>query len=125
MRKCIYCGKVPRVIDMGGLFYVQCCNKFDLYQFCGVHPKNAIAAWDNANSIGAKVNMERCRKIRKEQCSKFIYLVDGQSYESVHQIALALKCSEFAIQGKFNKSVNSIMFRDHLILRIRKAKRKK
>jgi len=122
MRKCIYCGSLPYVRDLGGLFYAQCnCGNFNPYEFCGVHPKNAIGAWNEANSLTAKANMERhINKIQHN--SNYIYLVDGIRYESISQVANAVGCSKSAIQSKFGEFVNSFVFRGRLILRVRKAK---
>ena len=124
MRNCIYCGNVPHVLDMGGLFYVQCkCGNFNPNEFCGAHPKNAIAVWDDANSVGAKSNMERMRKVKRAQGGDYVYIVDGaQRYESAMQVAEALHCSKSTITSKFGKLVNSAIVFDHLILRVKKAK---
>lgn len=124
MRKCIYCGNAPRVVDMGGLFYVQCkCGNFNPYEFCGIRPKNAVAVWNDANSITAKVNMERLRKRHHKQGGDYFYLVDGiQRYESAMQVANALNCSKSTITSKFGILVNSAIVFGHLVLRIKKAK---
>lgn len=49
--KCVYCKKMPTVLDMGDLVYVQCpCGRWNPYEFCGVRPDSAVEQWNYANT---------------------------------------------------------------------------
>ena len=50
MNKCIYCGATPTVLEIDGLFYVQCsCQKHNSFDYVGITQKTAIAQWNTAN----------------------------------------------------------------------------
>ena len=50
VEKCVKCKKLPRVVNVGDLFYVQCgCQKWEKYQFLGVRADYALEVWNEYN----------------------------------------------------------------------------
>lgn len=123
MRKCIYCGNVPHVLDMGGLFYVQCkCGNFNPYQFCGLRKKYAMDQWDYANTLAAKINMEHTREANRR--GAFCYIVAGKRYDTVSGAAKAAGCAIKTIQAKFGALSNTAIIRGHVVTRVRREHRR-
>lgn len=61
--KCINCGKLPTVVPMGDVAYVQCdCGKWNPYQFCGARPEYAVKQWNEFNASGYRINHGGGRK---------------------------------------------------------------
>lgn len=123
MRNCIYCGKQPQIVDCGGLYYAQCCDKFNPYEFCGIRPKNAMDAWNAANSIGAKINMEHAREAARY--SPYFYIVDGVRYDTVAEACKAAGCAIKSLYSKFGLLTRTVVIRGHVVTRVRRAKKRK
>lgn len=122
MRSCIYCGKQPRIVDCGGLYYAQCCDKFNPYEFCGIRPKNAMEAWDAANSLGAKINMEHAKEAARY--GPYFYIVDGVRYDTVAEACKAARCAIKSLYSKFGLLTKTVIIRGHVVTRVRRAKKR-
>ena len=122
MRSCIYCGKQPRIVDCGGLYYAQCCDKFNPYEFCGIRPKNAMEAWDAANSLGAKINMKHAKEAARY--GPYFYIVDGVRYDTVADACKAARCAIKSLYSKFGLLTKTVIIRGHVVTRVRRAKKR-
>ena len=123
MRKCIYCGKEPRVVEISGLFYVQCCDKFNPYEFCGITPRTAKNSWDAANTFGAKNNMEHARRVLGHRLGEYFYIVDGVRYENFNYAAKAAECAKSTLRKSFGDLIKTCVIHDHVITRVRRGQR--
>lgn len=122
MHKCIYCGKEPRVVEISGLFYVQCCDKFNPYEFCGITPRTAKDSWDAANSLGAKINMEHAKEAARY--GPYFYIVDGTRYDTVAEACKAANCAIKSLYSKFGLLTKTTIIRGHVVTRVRRAKKR-
>lgn len=115
---CVYCGKLPRVVEITGLFYVQCCDEHNPYDYMGLHPKNAIESWNTANDVARTMRRTKQRNVRIETLkSPWTYVYKGKEYSSMGHVADAVGCSPSTIQIRFARGNNQIMFKDHIITR--------
>lgn len=121
MRKCIYCGKEPCVVEISGLFYVQCCDKFNPYEFCGITPRTAKDSWNTANSLGAKINMEHAKEAARY--GPYFYIVDGVRYDTVAEACKAANCAIKSLYSKFGLLTKTTIIRGHVVTRVRRAKK--
>lgn len=116
MRKCIYCGKEPKIIRSGGVYYVQCCNKHNPYEYCGVRQTTAIDSWNMANSLCAKINMEHGKNAGRKQ--EYYYIVDGERINSIKQVSQTIHCSYKSLSSVFSKKhSNTVILKGHVIIR--------
>lgn len=116
--RCVYCGKLPRVVEITGLFYVQCCDEHNPYDYMGLHPKNAIESWNTANDVARTMRRIKQRNVRIETLkSPWTYVYKGKEYSSMEHVADAVGCSQSTIQIRFARGNNQIMFKDHIITR--------
>lgn len=61
VEKCVKCKKLPRVVKVGDLFYVQCgCQKWDRYFALGIKPTDAVEVW---NTYNRKMNRRGNKKL--------------------------------------------------------------
>lgn len=124
MRKCIYCGSLPYVRNLGGLFYVQCsCGNFNPYEFCGIHPKNAMEVWDEANSLASKINLEHARQAAR--VGPYFYIIGGKRYDTVAGACKAAGCAIKTLRSKFGALTNTCIIRGHVITRVKRVQRQR
>ena len=121
MEKCIYCGKEPHLVEITGLFYVQCgCARQNPYEYVGTRKKTAIEAWNNANNINAKTISVRCAELKKLR-NPYIWMVDGKQYESYRDVLAVVKCSYGTMRKQFlPRKINNMVINGHIIVRMQK-----
>lgn len=55
---CKYCKSKPTVVVIDGLYYTVCtgCNKYNIYEFCGLTRDKSVNNWNIANIPFAKTS---------------------------------------------------------------------
>jgi len=119
MEKCIYCGREPHLVEITGLWYVQCgCAKQNPYEYVGTRKNTAMDAWNAANTITRKAISLRCSHLRKLR-SPYIWLVDGTTYHNYRDVLDVVGCSYSTLKSQFShKKANTVVVKGHIVVRI-------
>lgn len=106
MNKCIYCGALPTIRDIDGLFYVQCsCIKHNPFDYIGITKRTAIAQWNSANPIPiSKKELELIGSTHLvNNRHRYRYKIGDRIYRTRYLAAEALGVSPTAIYIKLKR----------------------
>lgn len=69
--KCAYCGHLPRILNMEGMYYAQCgnpkCGARDPYENLGLRAEIALKAWNKLHSSLKNFKPNHGKKFLKKQ----------------------------------------------------------
>lgn len=107
---CLHCHNKPTMIEMYGVYYMQCnCGNWNPYEFAGIRKITAIAQWNIANAIPNYI----LRAEHPIPNADYIYFINGQKM-SLHEAANICDTSVHYICVRFKKG-NKLL--DHVVIK--------
>jgi len=76
---CIHCKRQPRIVEIGGIFYVQClCGKWKPYEFMGARKATAYAQWNAFNCPNNAEIIEKGLPPERTCSNYYSYYINGK-----------------------------------------------